>query len=86
MAVFEFTLTGRIEVDADTVGIAAANMIKTQPGPGGEIDVDYGRQFRMDPERAMGLLVEQGFYRIVQERLHGWTIHKAAGSAQMVTD
>lgn len=86
MAVFDFTLTGRIEVDADVVGVAVANSFQTQPGPGGEIAVEAGFQFRMDPERAVGMLVQMGFFRIVQEKLTGYKIHKVDGTAELVDD
>jgi hypothetical protein len=76
MAVFEFTLTGRVEVDADTLGVAVANSVRTQPNGGGEIDVDFGFKFREDPAYALDVLLRQAFFRIMNEKVPGgWTAH-----------
>ena len=69
MADFEFSFTGKLEVDADSLGVAVANSVRTQPNGGGEIDVEYGLRFRQNPSEALEALIQQGFSRIVQEKL-----------------
>jgi len=77
MAVFEFTITGKIEVDADALGVAVANSVRTKPDGLGEIDVDAGFPFRTNPTMAMQMLLQMGVMRIMNEKLPDtpWTPH-----------
>lgn len=71
MGIFEFNLTGRIEVDADALGVAVANSIRTQPNGSGEIDIDAGFQFRENPAFALEVLLRQGVFRVMEEKFPG---------------
>lgn len=71
MAVFEFTMTGRIEVDGDDLGVAVANSFRTQPNGLGEIDVDFGFKFREDPAFALKVLLQQGVFHVMNEKAPG---------------
>lgn len=83
MAVFEFTLTGKVEVDADALGVAVANSVKTQPGSE-EIDVEFGFRYRTDPTLALRTLLQMGFVRIMNEKLPDthWTPHEMTATAE----
>lgn len=86
MAVFDFTVTGQIEVDGDALGVAVANSIRTQPGDLGEIDVDFGFKYRLDPAAALGILLQQGIAGVMNDRLGhvGWRPNKLDATAEEV--
>lgn len=86
MAVFEFTLTGKVEVDADALGVAVANSVRTQPGGQGEIDVERGFAYRTNPTLALETLLQMGFMRIMNEKLEdeNWTPHTLDAAAQQI--
>lgn len=68
MATYDFSVSGTIEVESDSLGLAVANSIRTQPDGGGEIAVDVGMAFRMDPTKALEVLVQAGLLRTFQDR------------------
>jgi hypothetical protein len=68
VAVYDFSVSGTIEVDSDSLGLAVANSIRTQPNGGGEIAVGVGMAFRLDPAKALEVLLQSGLLRAFQDR------------------
>jgi hypothetical protein len=88
MAVFDFTVTGQLEVDEHALGLAVANSVRTQPNGLGEIDVDSGLRYRLDPSESLGVVLRQAVIHEMETRFAhvGWTPHKLDASAQHVQE
>ncbi|MGP4031100.1 hypothetical protein [Pseudarthrobacter sp. 1C304] len=88
MAVFDFTITGQLEVDEHVLGLTVANSVKTQPGGAGEIDVDAGFRFRLDSPEALGVILRQALVHEMETRFAdvGWKAHKLDSAVERVPD
>lgn len=56
MALFQFVIHGVLEVDADALGVAAANSIYGSDDPGGA-GFEAGHAFRQDPAAGLELIL-----------------------------
>jgi len=85
MAVFEFTLTGKLEVDADALGVAVANNVRRKHEDD-EIDVDAGFHLRMNPASALELLLPMAVSSAMNATIQDgtWTPHFMEASVEQV--
>jgi hypothetical protein len=88
MAVFDFTVTGQIEVDEHELGIVVANKVRTQPGGQGEIDVEAGFQYRLAPSDALSVVLRQGVIHEMESNFAqvGWRPHNLDAVVEQVSE
>lgn len=84
MAVYEFAVTGKIEVDEDAVGVVAANKVLDQPG--GKIDVEFGMRYREETARGLSNILTAGVLSTISENFHGtgWRLERIDTAAEIV--